>query len=483
MNSIIFFGICVLLTTSSVKTFLLEEKCLASPPCDCSNTDVFCPGLSLYKVPKFLPSTRTLETIELNLQNNVIRMLLNNDFQMLQTAHAAFIDINLGSNSIQYIEDNAFNGIESSVRVLYLDYNRLSYLPPAIGKLINLSELALNDNPITTFDSSVFAGFGSSLSYFTFNVNYMSSWPTDAINKLQKLTTIDVVESLAVNTTIPSNAFDSVKNTLTTLNYDFDLYDVPYDYQITYFHRLPEAVCSLNRLRTLRINSYASDSAVDGSVLFEQCKNVMTSLESLSIYNIQHLNMTEVFTLFPSLSYLVLNSNLLNDLHLDQYKSGLLTTLDISYNKFARVPNDVNKLTSLVTLDLASNLITNIENDDFSALINLEMLDLSYNIISRIDPDAFQNNRKLTTLTLEGNSLTTIPSSVTVLPNLKLFTFSSNQDVLKPDQLDCSCQTLGQLKAWKLDNVYFPNYCATAVGHSTPVTIKSFIQNDVKACP
>lgn len=459
----------MLMSVSVSQSFLLEDYCLVAPPCDCANSFIYCNAESLSKVPTFLPARKTIPFIMISLMNNFIRVLDANDFQELQTAKASSISINLGSNNLEVIDDNAFAGIEQSVRILYLSDNWLEYLPPALGKLTNLAELEVANNNIKTFDPAIFAGFGSSLKYFDFGVDYMYEWPTAAINNLHALEQLYVVDTLLINWTIPANALDGVKNTLTSLYYDIGESDFTN-------RRLPVSFCGLNRLRILRI--YLTAWINSGDILFDNCNTIMSSMESLQLYHIQNINITQIFTIFPSLTHLNLAENYMSDFNLAEYNTGSLLTLRLSANNFGEIPRIINKLTSLQTFDFGDNYVTSIQDDHFSALANLESLDLSYNLISYISPKAFAHNPKLSSLNLEGNKMTTVPALVSELPALNIFHFSTGSS----NQFTCSCQSLANLASWKVGSLHFPNVC-NVTGVASTMSIKTFIQTNLQVCP
>ena len=68
--------------------------------------------------------------------------------------------------------------------------------------------------------------------------------------------------------------------------------------------------------------------------------------------------------------------------------------------------------TDIIELDLRSNEISEIRAEDFTGLSSVVDMDLSYNLITRIDDLAFMPCAALSTLNLNKNRLTDMPSTL-----------------------------------------------------------------------
>jgi Leucine-rich repeat (LRR) protein len=100
-----------------------------------------------------------------------------------------------------------------------------------------------------------------------------------------------------------------------------------------------------------------------------------------------------------------------------------LTTLDLSNNSLTQLPDTFKNLTALTTLDLSNNSLTQLP-DAFENLTALTTLDLSNNPLTQL-PGAFENLTALTTLDLSNNSLTQLRGkffwNLTALKTLNVF--------------------------------------------------------------
>ena len=150
---------------------------------------------------------------------------------------------------------------------------------------------------------------------------------------------------------------------------------------------------------------------------------------------------TEVSSFSPNLSMLDLKENQLEKVENDTFRGFLqLELLDISYNNITE--NDsygFSDLRKLKTLQSRNNKINIVQNSWFKNLEEVKMIDLRHNLIQTFEPLDFRWPSNLKTLLLQGNSFHVLP----LLPRLPdLVDLSDNE-------IDCSCQRLGQEKVDK----------------------------------
>ena len=121
-----------------------------------------------------------------------------------------------------------------------------------------------------------------------------------------------------------------------------------------------------------------------------------------------------------------------------------LTELNLSNNRFKSIPKGVNKLTKLIKLDLSTNLITNLDEEEISHLINLQSFDISFNQISVVPASAnltsvnFSHNKinqfdynlsqnlSLNSLNLSNNLIQSIPEDLFAKSNIMELDLSAN---------------------------------------------------------
>jgi len=133
-----------------------------------------------------------------------------------------------------------------------------------------------------------------------------------------------------------------------------------------------------------------------------------------------------------------------------------LSVLNLSYNRISAISPDILKslATRLISLNLARNVIRELQDGTFHDLANLKLLDLSGNLLTQVDGDTFLGleetleslnlaENKLSSLNgaplqlsmlkildLSGNTLNELPkTSVVALPNLRYFNLSGNENL------------------------------------------------------
>uniref|UniRef100_A0A1A9VXD4 Uncharacterized protein n=1 Tax=Glossina austeni TaxID=7395 RepID=A0A1A9VXD4_GLOAU len=102
-----------------------------------------------------------------------------------------------------------------------------------------------------------------------------------------------------------------------------------------------------------------------------------------------------------------------------------LRTLRLESNLFYRIPtNALAGLKTLEALNLGSNLLTIINDEDFPYMPNLVVLLLKRNQIMKITSGAFSNLTALKVLELDDNLINTFPEGLNKLIHLQEFTTS-----------------------------------------------------------
>ncbi|ESO83813.1 hypothetical protein LOTGIDRAFT_77193, partial [Lottia gigantea] len=110
------------------------------------------------------------------------------------------------------------------------------------------------------------------------------------------------------------------------------------------------------------------------------------------------------------------------------------TFLNCSGLGFLNVPKNLPVNTT--RLDLSSNNITTLFNNDFSELTNLRYLDLSINLISLIQSGSrlLSPLTKLEVLDISNNGLASLPNDIfSELKNLQMIVLTNNKLIFIPD--------------------------------------------------
>jgi len=110
-----------------------------------------------------------------------------------------------------------------------------------------------------------------------------------------------------------------------------------------------------------------------------------------------------------------------------QYKASLerakgTKLLNLSDCGLKNVPNEINGIPLLTSIDFSSNQLTRVE---LPTLEKLKILNISSNNITEI-ADCFDGMRRLDTLNIANNRLTSVPDSIWGLPRLKTLNLSHN---------------------------------------------------------
>ncbi|XP_033763340.1 leucine-rich repeat-containing protein 15-like [Pecten maximus] len=134
----------------------------------------------------------------------------------------------------------------------------------------------------------------------------------------------------------------------------------------------------------------------------------LPNVQSLRIPNngISHI-MADSFQNIPHLTMIDLSSNSIAAIEDGAFR-GLdeMSIITLTNNRLRRLGKPFQGLTSLSSLYLGFNQLTEIEEDDFQTNTMVRMLDLSNNQISQIHPMAFKNLKRLRYLILSNNALT-----------------------------------------------------------------------------
>ena len=248
--------------------------------------DIVCDE-SLTDVPTFTPQD-TLVYRKLIMRKNKITRIRNNAF-----AGIGFDELDMSSgNLLDTIEDYAFNGTNTPMKTLKLNTNEMNVFPtlainrqtelttlwlegfnlprlPQAGPfqfLTKLEHLQIRSSKLSSLDSDVFQPQENTLQTLDLHGNAFSSVPAEAIQQLTQLqklvlslnedfqltntpfATLSTLKELDISqtklTSVDTNAFEGLENSLETLKLDHcRLYESRLD-----------ALAPLQKLQTLKLN-------------------------------------------------------------------------------------------------------------------------------------------------------------------------------------------------------------------------------------
>ncbi|BFZ03100.1 hypothetical protein BsWGS_06139 [Bradybaena similaris] len=346
-------------------------------------------------------------------------------------------DIQFSKNPITNVSRNAFQASSETLNDLAFTSARFIKLPDALLDLQNLTSLEVYDTPVTDWNIPVLENLNKSLA--SISVDSLTEWPS-WVSNLTSLKSISISNS-NINT-IPHNAFNNIKNSLSTL----DVVNVS-------LRSIPKSMSQLNLTSlSLRHNQLSDVAGVakaeqmdfsynnisDSDKLVAALKPIGARIEFL------YLDFNQL-TVIPAVENVDIVRIMLTKNQISDHTKGSLPSsliyLGLNRNRLTLVPNIVTSLPNIQTLDLESNLITNIStslvhqnlkflylqdnkisqllSSDFPVGSALLYLNVNGNPIVKISLDAFKNLQNLTTIILDNTNLTGVPLFLTPLVNLE----------------------------------------------------------------
>ncbi|XP_015603819.1 lutropin-choriogonadotropic hormone receptor isoform X2 [Cephus cinctus] len=298
---------------------------------------------------------------------------------------------------------------------LDLTSNNLTDIPAqAFHQFSNLQILLLRRNRLSNINEHAFSNL-TNLRVLELDDNYLTDIPS-AIKQLVNMEDLSITNNRIQR--INADAFSRASNLVS-----LDLRGNP----IKRIH--VDAFQNLHRLRKL-ILSNAKD--------LEDFPN-LNGTSSLEVLRVDRAHLREVpedlCEKCPKLKSLDMKSNQLtripnlkgcNDLRVLDLASNLITSLD---------EQPFGSLRALHDLLLSNNNLRTIPRDAFTGLTRLQVLDLESNVIEDIHPDAFRETRQLEDLNLGNNVFPTLPiTGLSRLLHLKTFNNPALREFPAPDR-------------------------------------------------
>ena len=349
---------------------------------------------------------------------------------------------------------SVFSATLSSLSILESDLERVE--KNSFVWFPALKELSLSGNKLYYLDEESLTGL-KFLEYLDLSSNKFVKIPLLALSKVSpSLRSLDLSNNKLTGSTDSDN-FDLGLSSLTRLNFSFN--------QMTFLGNWINELTSTTQL-FLSYNPFESLS---------NWTHPLLSLTTLGLHNIKaefpYLKINiPLRQLAPQLQNFISFNTYLNITML-QGCSNLIEldmrqTLMDDYSCHAW---SIIDLPNLKTLNLASNLITNLPLDFFATTYQITYLDISYNYLTTISSETLTPLTDLEVLILEGNQLvSTSLRSILVLPSLVILQYRGNQvsyvpsfvirdklKVLKEldlsnNQFSCSCD-IEEFRDWIIE--------------------------------
>ena len=387
------------------------------PTCRCKRREITCAYNNLRKIPHFTTPHWTYSGhVGIYFEYNQLTVVPTGAFQNLTSLNETSIVLDFLHNNIATIEPGAFDGIANAIGDLDLRMNRLSHLPTSLTALTVLRRLEMTGNPISSIDANIMSKIGPNLEKFSIDVGHLTSL-TNELQSLHNLT------KLIINYIPLSRLNADVFNGLMSVQ----------DFEMSYskLEKIPAAICSLRSAKTITIKS-SVNLRDDDSPAFELCNKTVTTLKTLTLSNNSLTAVPNVFKLFPNLENLYLDHNNISSL--------------------SSVPQTALRYPSLRDLDIASNKVESIEDNDLSQLPNLYGFSVDDNPLTNISTTAFRTIPYLHNLNLARTKLTRLPDAVLFLRG-PLFIWMPGTPI------ECSCTSMAYLKHWHTSYLHMDGEC------------------------
>ncbi|KAL1124150.1 hypothetical protein AAG570_001920 [Ranatra chinensis] len=386
--------------------------------------------------------------------------------------------LNLYSNFIPSIQVD-WGGVRHSLTNLYLGENDVIDLSndpddDSLSNFQQLNWLSLDRNKISKLRSSYFP---PSLQTLSITNNYISTFPTELIEKSKSLNTLYLRDNFI--TTIPMYNFKHRKK-LEKLDIGENILSsfTPNSFNGTL--QVRDMNLDFNDIRVLKDRSfqglgvgrvYLSRTNLE-SVSDRAFEGVEDTLEYLDLGGNRLDGVPKGLASLRKLKYLYLPSNNISHLPNDtiQQFAATLSALSLSSNKLDRIPTEaLRKCKRLSHLNIGYNHITEILEEDFEGWGQyLDTLLLMNNRIVQIHANTFRHTPRLRELSLSFNKISSIDSEAFVHVSHSLESLEISFGFYQDDFPEEFLKPLHSLLWLALDNNNF-----RAINHSALYTFKN----------
>ncbi|UJR28452.1 hypothetical protein I4U23_009692 [Adineta vaga] len=171
---------------------------------------------------------------------------------------------------------------------------------------------------------------------------------------------------------------------------------------------------------------YRRDTGAQIAILDSLIKNG-THLD-LRAFTLEYL--PDISLMYTTLVAIDLSYNCFQTVPEELFECVKLEHLYLRHNPISSISSGMKNLKTLVFLDMSFCQLNGILTENLFGLINLRHLDISYNLIKTI-PSGISNLKNLRQLLCDGNEITHCPSSIISMTNLRLIT-AKNTWLLPP---------------------------------------------------
>lgn len=305
---------------------------------------------------------------QLHLEHNEINVLQPAAFQHFLTVNQTYLDF----NPIHVINDNAFQS--ARIRELYIRHCRLDYIEP-----------------------EAFSGLESTLQILDLSGNNITTLPEKLFSSFDFLGFLNIKDNKIISIFPQGGSYASFQS---------DLYQLDMSGERNNPTNLHE-IKRLEKIRTLSTGKLMSNqlSADDFMGFGMQLENLRITHAGLKIVK------AHAFMHVRGIKRLDMSENSIETMEKGAFQDigHSLVSLKIAHGLSALMTQlpDIRELTSLTHLDLSNNRLKSISETSFHFLKNLQVLELNDNQIEQISKGTFQRDihQKLEEIAIEFNSL------------------------------------------------------------------------------
>lgn len=324
---------------------------------------------------------------------------------LLQLKHEDFLifyqleQLNLKENKLSVVQGDTFDSNMKILEILDLSSNNIEIIEDeAFKNLENLQEIRLNDNLMETIKSNI---FGKNLKLKTVQLqnNHLSEISGTLLNQLEAISFADFTNNICLNATLPETKITTEiiskcsSPIAITCHYVFDSKNV-YTCNATMDDILDENVYAIN-FAGKHTEGYGNEDVqqlwIDSQVMnFFPPKVLAKYLPNVSSLTINSSELQKVrkndFDAFTSLDTLKITKNEIKEIELNAFDNLKLKELDLSHNNLTELPEKIfSKLTKLQILRLDFNDIITLEKDVLPSTKKLKEFSMSNNLLENID--------------------------------------------------------------------------------------------------
>ncbi|KAK3586543.1 hypothetical protein CHS0354_022675 [Potamilus streckersoni] len=413
------FVLGLLYMVSSAVVWDETQDCpIAKIYCHCVNQfEIDCSGRNLSRIPYSGYTTWSYRVIDL--RNNQITRLSKSDFNNINVS-----EILLDNNYISSIENDTFQNLRNDLRLLDLEHNQLTYLPPELGTLGKLEFLDLRENNIPSigFNDMIMRQMGDYMRKFYFGHMQLDEWPL-SIRHFQQLRQLELYGGIMSQ--LPVSAFQGFEWTITDLSI-----------RNTKLISVPIALQDLHNVETFHFDD--NTLVGDAGILAPAFAGMVKSVKTLTLENDSLTDFPDILLTLQTVQSLSLARNKLefvSDASVRKIASPNLTNLNLEECDLDRIPGALSQLTSLLELDLSKNRIHTIERNDLQQLYKMLTLSFNNNPVAYVSNSSFGDLFSLQRLEMRNTNLILVPEAIRNMPHLQMVDFSGPTPVI-----ECNCQ-------------------------------------------